>query len=135
NEVHDSFLACRGSDPAGPYRPELRDWSNPCPGRRQRRLCRVFALQLWPPRSVYNGRSRSTPAVARAEGRSYNCGLAAIDLAEGGPMSRLDRHVAVVQGKLTLSTLLAALAWSLLIYGGVVWLTILANMVFGLHLL
>ena len=49
-------------------------------------------------------------------------------------MSRLDRHVAVVQGKLTLSTLLAALAWSLLIYGGVVWLTILANKVFGLHL-
>src|SRR5258705_4648506 len=49
-------------------------------------------------------------------------------------MSRLDRHVAVVQSKLTLSTLLAALAWSLLFYGVAVWVVILANKVFGLHL-
>jgi hypothetical protein len=49
-------------------------------------------------------------------------------------MSRLDRHVAVVQTKLTLSTLLAALAWSLLVYGVVVWVTILANKVFGVRL-
>jgi hypothetical protein len=49
-------------------------------------------------------------------------------------MSRLDRHVAVVQGKLTLSKLLTALAWSLLIYGVMVWVTILANKLFGLRL-
>src|SRR5687768_8122983 len=49
-------------------------------------------------------------------------------------MSRLDRHVAVVQSKLTLTTLLSALAWALLFYGVIVWLTILANKVFGVHL-
>jgi len=49
-------------------------------------------------------------------------------------MSRLDRHVAVVQSKLTLSTLLAALAWSLLFYGVAVWVVILVNKVFGVHL-
>lgn len=46
-------------------------------------------------------------------------------------MSRLDRHVAVVQSKLTLTRLMTALAWSLLVFGVVVWVTILINKVFG----
>ncbi len=49
-------------------------------------------------------------------------------------MSRLDRHVALVQGKLTLSKLLTALAWSLLIYGVVVWVAILVHKVFAVQL-
>src|SRR5215218_3737225 len=53
---------------------------------------------------------------------------------EADAMSRLDRHVALVQNKLTLGKLLTALAWSLLIYGVVVWVAILVNKAFGVHL-
>jgi hypothetical protein len=49
-------------------------------------------------------------------------------------MSRLDRHVAVVQNKLALGKLLTALAWSLLGFGVLVWLYILVQKVFGVGL-
>src|SRR3954466_1318086 len=46
-------------------------------------------------------------------------------------MSRLDYHVAKVQGKMLLTGMLHALAWTLLIYGGVVWLVILGTRLLG----
>ena len=49
-------------------------------------------------------------------------------------MSRLDYHVTKVQGKLLLSNVLQALAWALLVYGGVVWLVILAGKLVQLRL-
>src|SRR5688500_18701017 len=49
-------------------------------------------------------------------------------------MTRLDRHVAVVQNKLTLSRMLTSLAWSLLAFGVVVWVYLLAHKIFGLSL-
>ena len=49
-------------------------------------------------------------------------------------MSRLDRHVALVQNKLTLGKLLTSLAWSLLAYGVVVWVAILVHKFFAVHL-
>ena len=49
-------------------------------------------------------------------------------------MSRLDRHVATVQNKLTLGKLLTALAWSLLAFGVLVWLYLLVNKVFAVAL-
>jgi hypothetical protein len=49
-------------------------------------------------------------------------------------MSRLDRHVAVVQNKLALGKMLTALAWSLLGFGVLVWLYILVQKVFGVSL-
>lgn len=49
-------------------------------------------------------------------------------------MSRLDRHVVAVQNKLTLRTLLAALAWSLLVFQAAVALVILAGKLFQLYL-
>src|SRR5688572_11369668 len=49
-------------------------------------------------------------------------------------MSRLDYHVAKVQGKMLLSQGLRSLAWSLLIFGGIVWITILVSRIFGLPL-
>jgi hypothetical protein len=49
-------------------------------------------------------------------------------------MSRLDRHVALVQNKLTLGKLLTALAWSLLAFGVLVWLYLLAHKLVGLSL-
>src|SRR5688500_10386371 len=45
-------------------------------------------------------------------------------------MSRLDRHVAFVQNKLTLARFLHAIAWSLLIYAGIVWGAILVDRLF-----
>jgi len=45
-------------------------------------------------------------------------------------MSRLDRHVAMVQNKLALGRFLTALAWSLLVFGAIVWGTILVDRVF-----
>src|SRR5688500_14529411 len=45
-------------------------------------------------------------------------------------MSRLDRHVAMVQNKLALGRFLTALAWSLLVFGAVVWGTILVDRMF-----
>jgi len=49
-------------------------------------------------------------------------------------MSRLDRHVALVQNKLALGKLLTALAWSLLGFGVLVWLYLLVHKVFGVDL-
>src|SRR5687768_16037049 len=49
-------------------------------------------------------------------------------------MSRLDRHVAVVQNKLTLSELQTAIAWSLLVYFALVTVAILVHKAFGLVL-
>jgi hypothetical protein len=49
-------------------------------------------------------------------------------------MSRLDYHVTKVQGKMLLSEILRALAWSLLIYGALVWLVILVCRLFSLEL-
>ena len=49
-------------------------------------------------------------------------------------MSRLDRHVALVQNKLALGKLLTALAWSLLGFGTVVWVYLLVHKFFGLSL-
>jgi hypothetical protein len=49
-------------------------------------------------------------------------------------MSRLDRHVALVQNKLTLGKLLTALAWSLLGFCSVVWVYLLVHKLFGLSL-
>jgi hypothetical protein len=49
-------------------------------------------------------------------------------------MSRLDRHVRLVQGKLAFITFLRALAWSLLAFGAVVWLFILLAKFFQVHL-
>lgn len=49
-------------------------------------------------------------------------------------MSRLDHHVTRVQSKMLISGALHALAWSLLIYGGVVWLVILVGRLFGMEL-
>lgn len=49
-------------------------------------------------------------------------------------MSRLDYHVAKVQGKLLLTSVLRALAGSLLVYAGVVWVTILVGKLFDLRL-
>ena len=49
-------------------------------------------------------------------------------------MSRLDRHVALVQNKLTLGKLLTALAWSLLGFGLLVWIYLLVHKFFGLTL-
>jgi hypothetical protein len=46
-------------------------------------------------------------------------------------MSQLDHHVAKVQGKMLTTGLLQALAWSLLAYGGVVWLVILITRLLG----
>src|SRR5687768_7355581 len=48
-------------------------------------------------------------------------------------MSRLDRHVNLVQGKLTLSLLLSALAWSLLGFGTLVLLTVLFGKLFAIY--
>ncbi len=45
-------------------------------------------------------------------------------------MSRLDRHVAMVQNKLALGRFLTALAWSLLVFAAVVWGTILVDRMF-----
>src|SRR5437762_13291369 len=65
----------------------------------------------------------------------FTCtGTATCAKRNGGPMSRLDRHVALVKNKLTLGKLLTALAWSLLVYGCVVWVAILLNRAFGLRL-
>ena len=47
-------------------------------------------------------------------------------------MTRLDYHVAKVQGKMLLTNFLHALAWSLLVFGGVVWLTILVTRLFSI---
>jgi len=49
-------------------------------------------------------------------------------------MSRLDRHVALVQNKLTLAKLLTALAWSLLVFGALVWIAILVQRIFAVAL-
>lgn len=49
-------------------------------------------------------------------------------------MSRLDRHVRLVQGKLAFVTFLQALAWSLLAFGVAVWLFILLAKFFQIHL-
>ena len=49
-------------------------------------------------------------------------------------MTRLDRHVRFVQGKLTLMTLLRALAWSLLVYAALVWVVILLGKFFQVYL-
>jgi hypothetical protein len=49
-------------------------------------------------------------------------------------MSRLDRHVAVVQNKLTLGKLLTALAWSLLAFGVLVWVYLLVWKIFAVSL-
>ena len=49
-------------------------------------------------------------------------------------MSRLDYHVAKVQGKMLLTGMLHALAWSLLVYAGVVWLVILGTRLFGFEI-
>ena len=49
-------------------------------------------------------------------------------------MSRLDRHVAVVQNKLTLGKLLTALAWSLLAFGVLVWVYLLVWKIFAVNL-
>jgi hypothetical protein len=49
-------------------------------------------------------------------------------------MSRLDRHVALVQNKLAFGKLLTALAWSLLAFGVLVWLYLLVHKVFGVDL-
>ena len=49
-------------------------------------------------------------------------------------MSRLDRHVALVQNKLTLTKLLTALAWSLLAFGVLVWVYLLIHKVFSVNL-
>jgi len=45
-------------------------------------------------------------------------------------MSRLDHHVAMVQNKLALGRFLHALAWSLLVFGAIVWGTILVDKIF-----
>jgi hypothetical protein len=45
-------------------------------------------------------------------------------------MSRLDRHVAMVQNKLALGRFLQALAWSLLVFAAIVWGTILVDKLF-----
>ena len=45
-------------------------------------------------------------------------------------MSRLDRHVAMVQNKLALGRFLQALAWSLLVFAALVWGAILVEKVF-----
>jgi hypothetical protein len=47
-------------------------------------------------------------------------------------MSRLDYHVNKVQAKMLLTSMLRALAWSLLVYGGVVWLVILGSRLLGM---
>ncbi len=44
-------------------------------------------------------------------------------------MSRLDRHVALVQNKLALSRFLYGLAWALLIYAGLVWVAVVVDRV------
>ena len=49
-------------------------------------------------------------------------------------MSRLDYHVNKVQAKMLLTSMLRALAWSLLVYGGVAWLVILASRLLGFGL-
>jgi hypothetical protein len=49
-------------------------------------------------------------------------------------MSRLDYHVTKVQGKLLLTNVLHALAWSLLVYAAVVWVVILVGKLFQLWL-
>src|SRR5687767_3957568 len=45
-------------------------------------------------------------------------------------MSRLDRHVAMVQNKLALGRFLHALAWASLIFVAAVWVAILVDKVF-----
>src|SRR5687767_5800902 len=45
-------------------------------------------------------------------------------------MSRLDRHVAMVQNKLALGRFVQALAWATLIFLGVLWLGIIVDRVF-----
>jgi hypothetical protein len=49
-------------------------------------------------------------------------------------MSRLDYHVNKVQAKMLLTSMLRALAWSLLVYGGVAWLVILVTRLLGFGL-
>src|SRR6478609_8113834 len=49
-------------------------------------------------------------------------------------MSRLDYHVNKVQAKMLLTSMLRALAWSLLVYGGVAWLVILGSRLFSIGL-
>ena len=49
-------------------------------------------------------------------------------------MSRLDYHVTKVQGKMLLSSVLVALAWSLFAYAAVVWTVILVNKLVQLYL-
>jgi hypothetical protein len=49
-------------------------------------------------------------------------------------MSRLDYHVNKVQAKMLLTSMLRALAWSLLVYGGVAWLVILGSRLFSVGL-
>jgi hypothetical protein len=49
-------------------------------------------------------------------------------------MSQLDYHVTKVQGKMLTTAILHALAWSLLVYGGIVWLVILVSRLFSLQL-
>lgn len=47
-------------------------------------------------------------------------------------MTRLDHHVAKVQGKMLLASFLRAVAWTLLVYAGVVWLVILVTRLLGM---
>jgi hypothetical protein len=49
-------------------------------------------------------------------------------------MSRLDFHVTKVQGKMLLTGMLQAVAWTLLVYAAVVWVVILVGKLFQLHL-
>jgi hypothetical protein len=49
-------------------------------------------------------------------------------------MSRIDHHVAAVQNKLALAQFIRAVAWALLVYAGVVWVNVLVDRFFSIHL-
>jgi hypothetical protein len=49
-------------------------------------------------------------------------------------MSRLDDHVAAVQNKLTLRQFIAALAWISIVFVSILWLAVLLDHIFLLHL-
>src|SRR4051812_43224432 len=48
-------------------------------------------------------------------------------------MSRLDRHVAMVQNKLALGRFFQALAWSLLAFIALIWICIVVERMFHVH--
>src|SRR6266487_5610580 len=51
----------------------------------------------------------------------------------GGIMSRLDRHIAVVQNKIALGRFVQALIWAIMVYLSLIWIAVTIQRVFAVH--